>query len=87
MSACSIQWDDIYGVILGQVFFTGRSDYFKALLDDHFGESSTDEEHNLPVITLHETTSAIFVQVMYYIYQDSCEVSDGAADESWPIYI
>ncbi|KAK2139707.1 hypothetical protein LSH36_1645g00004 [Paralvinella palmiformis] len=58
-----------------KVFFTGRSDYFKALLDDHFGESSTDEEHNLPVITLHETTSAIFVQVMYYIYQDSCELN------------
>ena len=57
------------------MFFTGRSDYFKALVEDHFGESSTDEEYNLPVITLHEMSSAIFVQVMYYIYQDSCEVS------------
>lgn len=58
-----------------KVFFTGRSDYFKALVEDHFGESSTDEEYNLPVITLHETSSAIFVQVMYYIYQDTCELN------------
>ena len=43
---------------------------------DYFSESemSSDEEE-LPIITLHGITSAIFVQIMYYIYQDSCDVS------------
>ncbi len=48
-----------------------RSDYFKALLENHFGESS--EEHHLPVITLNDISINVFVQVLYYIYQDSCE--------------
>ncbi|XP_013400284.1 ankyrin repeat and BTB/POZ domain-containing protein 1 [Lingula anatina] len=72
-----------------KAFFCGRSDYFKALLQDHFCESETltDSQSDpqsdplcdpqLPVISLHDVDEEVFVQVMYYIYQDTCELNDG----------
>ena len=56
-----------------QLFFCGRSDYFKALLEDHFGECSNSE--NIPTVVLHDVTAEIFVRVLSYVYTDSCEVS------------
>lgn len=58
-----------------KVFFCGRSDYFKALLNDHFGESRR-LENNLPLVTLNDVPCDIFTQIMYYIYQDSCQLSE-----------
>ncbi|KAL3852443.1 hypothetical protein ACJMK2_016080 [Sinanodonta woodiana] len=57
-----------------KAFFCGRSDYFKALQIDHFGES-TASEGDLPVVFIHDISADIFTRVMYYIYQDSCELS------------
>ena len=54
------------------MFFCGRSDYFKAVIEDHFGETSQYID-NLPVIVLHDVTTQVFLQVVYYIYQDSCQ--------------
>ncbi|XP_045164247.1 ankyrin repeat and BTB/POZ domain-containing protein 1-like isoform X2 [Mercenaria mercenaria] len=58
-----------------KVFFCGRSDYFRALVHDHFGECWTSEEQ-LPVLELHNISVEIFVKVMYYLYQDYCELSE-----------
>ncbi|XP_060078482.1 ankyrin repeat and BTB/POZ domain-containing protein 1-like [Ylistrum balloti] len=57
-----------------KVFFCGRSDFFKALLVDHFGESNVSED-NLPLIPINEITTENFRQLMYYLYQDSCELT------------
>lgn len=57
-----------------QAFFCGRSDYFKALLLDHFGESDDEgpQRSELAVFPLHDVSTDVFMQVMYYIYQDRC---------------
>lgn len=59
-----------------QVFFCRRSDYFKALLEDHFSEGEQlQSQPSTPVITLHNISYEIFIHIMYYIYTDSTEVS------------
>ncbi|XP_033745465.1 ankyrin repeat and BTB/POZ domain-containing protein 1-like [Pecten maximus] len=57
-----------------KVFFCGRSDFFKALLIDHFGESCVSED-NLPMVTINEISAENFRQLMYYLYQDRCELT------------
>ncbi|KAL5014543.1 hypothetical protein ScPMuIL_008813 [Solemya velum] len=58
-----------------KVFFCGRSDYFKALLIDYFGETDITED-NIQVVTLNGISVDTFSQVMYYLYQDSCELTE-----------
>lgn len=59
-----------------QAFFCGRSDYFRALLEDHFSEGEQLQSHpSTLVITLHNISHEIFIHVMYYIYTDNTEVS------------
>lgn len=59
-----------------QAFFSGRSDYFKALLKDHFSEGEQlQSQPSTPVITLHNISHEIFIHVMYYIYSDDTQVS------------
>lgn len=60
---------------LPQAFFCGRSDYFRALLDDHFQENEELEvSGGLPAITLHGISPEVFTHVLYYIYSDHTEV-------------
>ncbi|CAE1273634.1 ABTB1 [Acanthosepion pharaonis] len=54
-------------------FFYARTDYFRALLSDHFDESDKTEE--IPLITLHGLSAVVFQQIVYYIYTDSCELT------------
>lgn len=59
-----------------QAFFCGRSDYFKALLEDHFSESEElQTQPSIPVVTLHNISEDIFIRILYYIYSDDTEVS------------
>lgn len=61
--------------LLLQAFFCGRSDYFKALLEDHFCESEElQTQPSIPVVTLHNISEDIFIRVLYYIYSDDTEV-------------
>ena len=57
-----------------QVFFCERSDYFKALVEDHFGEASSSSS-SVPVITLRDISAPVFYRILTYVYQDTCEVS------------
>ncbi|XP_039629168.1 ankyrin repeat and BTB/POZ domain-containing protein 1 isoform X1 [Polypterus senegalus] len=59
-----------------KVFFCGRSDYFRALLEDHFCESQAmQSQPSIPVVTLQNITKDIFIRVLYYIYSDDTELS------------
>ncbi|XP_029636543.1 ankyrin repeat and BTB/POZ domain-containing protein 1-like [Octopus sinensis] len=51
-----------------------RTDYFKVLLTDHFNESENSE--GIPFLSLHEVSALVFRQIMYFIYTDSCEISE-----------
>ncbi|XP_073889306.1 ankyrin repeat and BTB/POZ domain-containing protein 1 isoform X8 [Macaca fascicularis] len=63
-----------------KAFFCGRSDYFRALLDDHFRESEEPETSGgPPAITLHGISPDIFTHVLYYVYSDHTELSPEAA--------
>lgn len=58
-----------------QAFFCGRSDYFRALLEDHFSEGEQlQSQPSTLVITLHNVSHEIFIDVMYYIYTNNVEV-------------
>ncbi|KAI2662049.1 Ankyrin repeat and BTB/POZ domain-containing protein 1 [Labeo rohita] len=59
-----------------RAFFCGRSDYFKALLEDHFSEGETLQSHpSIPVITLHDVSHDLFTRILYYIYSDNSQLS------------
>ncbi|KAM6475635.1 ankyrin repeat and BTB/POZ domain-containing protein 1 isoform 6-T6 [Liasis olivaceus] len=63
-----------YSFLCHKAFFCGRSDYFKALLKDHFSESEElQTQPSIPVVTLHDISEEIFIRVLYYIYSDDTE--------------
>uniref|UniRef100_A0A6J0U338 Ankyrin repeat and BTB/POZ domain-containing protein 1 isoform X1 n=1 Tax=Pogona vitticeps TaxID=103695 RepID=A0A6J0U338_9SAUR len=63
-----------YNFLCHKAFFCGRSDYFKALLEDHFSESEElKTQPSIPVVTLHDISEDIFIRVLYYIYSDDTE--------------
>ncbi|XP_043103033.1 ankyrin repeat and BTB/POZ domain-containing protein 1 [Puntigrus tetrazona] len=65
-----------YDFLCHKAFFCGRSDYFKALLEDHFSEGETLQTHpSIPVITLHDVSHDLFTRILYYIYSDNTQLS------------
>uniref|UniRef100_A0A671TDD5 Ankyrin repeat and BTB/POZ domain-containing protein 1 n=1 Tax=Sinocyclocheilus anshuiensis TaxID=1608454 RepID=A0A671TDD5_9TELE len=65
-----------YDFLCHKVFFCSRSDYFKALLEDHFSEGETLQTHpSIPVITLHDVSHDLFTRILYYIYSDNTQLS------------
>ncbi|KAG9339658.1 hypothetical protein JZ751_023304 [Albula glossodonta] len=71
-----------YDFLCHKVFFCGRSDYFRALLEDHFSEGEMlPSQPCTPVLTLHNIPHDIFIRVLYYIYSDDTEVSHNLQSE------
>ncbi|XP_057212078.1 ankyrin repeat and BTB/POZ domain-containing protein 1 isoform X2 [Triplophysa rosa] len=65
---------DGYDFLCHKAFFCGRSDYFKALLEDHFSEGETLQAlPGIPVITLHDVSHDLFTRILYYIYSDNTQ--------------
>uniref|UniRef100_UPI0037E8113F ankyrin repeat and BTB/POZ domain-containing protein 1 isoform X1 n=2 Tax=Semicossyphus pulcher TaxID=241346 RepID=UPI0037E8113F len=65
-----------FNFLCHKAFFCCRSDYFKALLEDHFSEGEQlQSQPSTPVITLHNISHEIFIHVMYYIYTDDTELT------------
>lgn len=65
----------VYVCVCPQAFFCGRSDYFKALVEDHFSEGETLQSlPEVPVITLHDVSHELFTKILYYIYSDNTQV-------------
>ncbi|GFR73357.1 ankyrin repeat and BTB/POZ domain-containing protein 1 [Elysia marginata] len=63
---------DNHRFLCHKTFFCARSDYFKAVIEDHFGEAEL--SGSLPVVYLHEATVQVFVRILSYMYSDSCDL-------------
>ncbi|XP_007888532.1 ankyrin repeat and BTB/POZ domain-containing protein 1 [Callorhinchus milii] len=71
-----------YNFLCHKAFFCGRSDYFRALLEDHFCESQElQSQPSIPMISLHNITEEIFIRLLYYIYSDETELPPEIAFE------
>lgn len=57
-----------------KAFFCGRSEYFNALLRDHFSETTADEGN--PVVTIRNVPVEAFAAVVYYIYTNVVQVRE-----------
>ncbi|XP_077890018.1 ankyrin repeat and BTB/POZ domain-containing protein 1 isoform X2 [Ictidomys tridecemlineatus] len=63
-----------------KAFFCGRSDYFRALLEDHFRENEEPAASgDPPVVTLQGISPEVFTHVLYYVYSDRTELPPEAA--------
>ena len=47
---------DGYEYFCHKPIFSTRSEYFRALLEDHFDESEMDGQYDLPIINIHQVT-------------------------------
>ncbi|XP_056445652.1 ankyrin repeat and BTB/POZ domain-containing protein 1 [Gadus chalcogrammus] len=64
-----------YNFLCHKAFFCVRSDYFKAMLEDHFSEGEIlTSQPNVPVLTLHNISYEVFICLLYYIYGDDTEL-------------
>ena len=57
-----------------QAMFCTRSDYFRALINDHFNESSWDSTLNLPVVQVHNVDPMVFAVVVTHVYSNNQHV-------------
>jgi ankyrin repeat/BTB/POZ domain-containing protein 1 len=65
---------------LSQAFFCGRSEYFNALLRDHFSETTADD--GTPMATIRNVPVEAFAAVVYYIYTNVVQVHVSAEEYS-----
>lgn len=56
-----------------KLFFSGRSDFFRALFQDHFDESCHSVS-NIPVFELKGISVDSFTALISFIYTNSCDV-------------
>ncbi|XP_014678194.1 PREDICTED: ankyrin repeat and BTB/POZ domain-containing protein 1-like [Priapulus caudatus] len=63
-----------------RALFCGRSDYFRAVLADHFGEGCG-SDGGAPVVALRSVSAAVFVAIVYYVYTDGACVADDVVCE------
>lgn len=59
-------------VVFSQAIFCGRSEYFNALLRDHFSETTADNGN--PMVTIRNVPVEAFTAVVYYIYTNVVQV-------------
>lgn len=61
------------------MFFCGRSDYFRALLDGHFSESTSPGKQlfsaSIPEVHLNDVSPDVFAAVVSFVYQNDALVS------------
>ncbi|XP_078001015.1 ankyrin repeat and BTB/POZ domain-containing protein 1-like [Glandiceps talaboti] len=62
-----------------KIFFCCRSDYFSALLADHFSEMGTDSQENIPVVFLKDISAHVFSKVVQYLYTEKPQISPQVA--------
>ncbi|KAH9510218.1 Ankyrin repeat and BTB/POZ domain-containing protein 1 [Bulinus truncatus] len=78
-------YPDVFFIVDGhrfmchKAFFCGRSDYFKALLENHFGENKNTE--NIPVVYLHNLSVEVFLRILTYIYSDSADLQPDVVND------
>ncbi|XP_021931904.1 ankyrin repeat and BTB/POZ domain-containing protein 1-like isoform X2 [Zootermopsis nevadensis] len=57
-----------------KAFFCGRSEYFNALLRDHFSETTADDGN--PMVTIRNVPVEAFASVVYYIYTNAVQARE-----------
>lgn len=67
-----------------QVFFCGRSDYFRALLEYKLSESPQNEmfKESITEVYLNDVSPDVFAAVVAFIYQDTALVSGRVVSQS-----
>ncbi|KAB7497739.1 Ankyrin repeat and BTB/POZ domain-containing protein 1 [Armadillidium nasatum] len=63
-----------------KVFFCHRSEYFKALIKDHFNETQwynedSNESCSIPIVTLHRFSIEVFTVLISYLYTNVVEAN------------
>jgi len=61
--------------------FSTRSEYFRALLADHFDECQMDGQYDLPIIQIHQVSPKVFSCVVTFVYTNTCEVTEEVVAE------
>ena len=81
------QFVDVIFVVDGYEFFChkpifcNRSEYFRALLDDHFEECTMDGQYDLPLVSIQHTSARVFSCVVHFVYTNYCDVSEEVVGE------
>lgn len=58
-----------------------RSEYFRALLQDHFGESEMDDASKIPIIKINHVSPRVLGDVLMFVYTDSCTITEDYVSE------
>lgn len=69
--------DQTYSFHVHQAFMCTRTEYFSALVKNHFNEmipSTTDEPIRRPTMIIKHIRKELFLPLLYYIYSDECHV-------------
>jgi hypothetical protein len=70
--------DDCYYFNVHQAFMCTRTEYFSALVRNHFNEmipNPTEENNQKSTMILKHIRKELFLPLLYYIYSDECEVN------------
>ena len=58
-----------------RAMFCTRSNYFQALINDHFNEGSWDDNLQIPVIEIHNIDASVFAVIVNHVYSNMQNVS------------
>ena len=56
--------------------FLARSEYFQALLQDHFHEATEDQQSRLNTINMSTVSPAVFSSIVSFVYTNDCLISE-----------
>eukprot|EP00092_Neocalanus_flemingeri_P056552 GFUD01067064.1.p1 GENE.GFUD01067064.1~~GFUD01067064.1.p1 ORF type:complete len:501 (+),score=170.32 GFUD01067064.1:80-1504(+) len=81
------QFVDVVFVVDGFKFFChkpvffARSEYFRALLADHFDECENDEEYQIPTVCVQRVSPQVFGCIVSFVYTNYCDLSEEVVAE------
>jgi len=61
--------------------FLARSEYFQALLEDHFNEAHEDHQIHGPTINISQVSPAVFGCIVSFVYTNDCNISEELVSE------
>lgn len=71
--------DDLYYFNVHQAFMCTRTEYFSALVKNHFNEffpNTNEQNPGKPTMILKHIRKELFLPLLYYIYTDECQVNE-----------
>ncbi len=67
--------DDCYYFNVHQAFMCTRTEYFSALVKNHFNEMLINSTKQKSTMIIKHIRKELFLPLLYYIYSDECEVN------------